>query len=237
MIKFLNCKIDISKGVFQPRIETEFWTKKAIEEIQNKTIGLSRRLKILDIFSGSGCIGIAVLKNVKNSFVDFVDFDRRAIEQIKANLELNGISDHYQIIRSNLFEKLKGRRYDFILANPPYVAQSRIFEVQESVLEEDPHLALFGGKDGMKYIRIFLEKVAGYLKKEGIFYLEFDPNQKQEIEEICHSQNLSVRFYQDQFSKWRFLRAHKAKQTCQNAQMPNVLKRNSKSEFRNNDQN
>jgi len=209
MKRFLNCEIDISKGVFQPRAETGFWAKKAVEEIQNKTPGASQRVEVLDIFSGSGCIGIAVLKNVRNSFVDFVDFDRKAIEQIKVNLELNRISDHYQVIRSDLFEKLNGKRYDFILANPPYVAKSRIFEVQKSVLEKDPHPALFGGKDGMKYIRIFLEKVAGYLKKKGTLYLEFDPSQKQEIEEICHAQNLSVKFYRDQFNKWRFLRAHK----------------------------
>ena len=210
MKRFLNCKIDISKKVFQPRIETEFWVKKAIKELKIKSPAkflTEKKINILDIFAGSGCIGIAILKNIKNSFVDFVDIDKKAIEQIEVNLELNKIQkSRYRILRSNLFKKLKDKKYDFILANPPYVAESRIFEVQKSVLEKEPGLALFGGRDGMKYIKRFLSGGKDYLKKGGTFYLEFDPGQKEKIEEICQAQGIRTRFYRDQFRKWRFMR-------------------------------
>ncbi len=272
MKKFLNCKIDVSKKVFQPRIETKFWVKKAIQEIENCKLKIEN-LKILDIFAGSGAIGIAVLKNVENSFCDFVDIDERSLSQIKINLKINKIKkNRYRIIKSNLFEKIRNKpphlfqpefevikshkakppigsdyisavsphknrcwgKYDFILANPPYVALNRLSEVQPNVLKEEPHIALFAGKDGLGYIKIFLKEVKKYLSPHtkfgarGKFYLEFDPQQKPEIEKILSpvrnfknnvlgialeskisngvkKKGYKFKFYRDQFKKWRFL--------------------------------
>ena len=106
MIKFLNCKIDLSKRVFEPRIETEYWVKKALSELRITNY----ELRILDIFAGSGCIGIAILKSIKDSNVDFVDLSKEATEQIKINLKLNGIEKRrYKIFHSNLFETTQRR--------------------------------------------------------------------------------------------------------------------------------
>jgi release factor glutamine methyltransferase len=201
MIKFLNCKIDLSKKVFEPRIETEYWVKRAIRELQIADC----KLQILDIFAGSGCIGIAVLKNVKNSFVDFVDISKESIEQIKINLKLNGIKKgSYRLLRSNLFKKVKGK-YDFIFANPPYVALERINEVQKEVLEKEPKIALFAGKDGLDLIRKFLPRAKKHLKKGGKIFMEFDPKQKVEIEKILKKENFNFQFKKDQFKKYRWL--------------------------------
>jgi len=151
-VKFLNCKIDLSKKVFIPRIETEFWVKKAIREIK---IAENCSPRILDMFAGSGCIGIAVLKNIKDSFVDFIDIDKKAVEQIKINLKLNKIlKSRYKIYKSNLFKKLKNKRYDYIFVNPPYVAKERLGEVQLSVLRYEPKRAFLAGERGLFFIRI-----------------------------------------------------------------------------------
>ncbi|PIS39569.1 MAG: hypothetical protein COT33_01200 [Candidatus Nealsonbacteria bacterium CG08_land_8_20_14_0_20_38_20] len=211
-VKFLNCKIDVSKKVFRPRPETEFWTALAIKEIKKLRGKInperSRRIEVLDIFSATGCVGVSVLKNVKNSFCDFVDIDENALEEIKINLKINKIEKgRYRIIKSDVFEKIN-KKYDFILANPPYVALERISEVQPSVLKEEPALALFGGRDGMDYIRRFLREVKNYLTLPaknlagGKFYLEFDPRQKNEIEK---KEEYRFKFKKDQFKKWRFL--------------------------------
>ncbi len=205
-VKFLNCKIDVSKRVFIPRPETEFWVKKAIKEIK-KVISQKSSVKnqILDIFSATGCVGVSVLKNVKNSFCDFVDIDKNALEQIEINLKINKIEkERYKIINSNIFENLD-KGYDFILANPPYVALNRLSEVQPSVLKEEPALALFAGENGMDYIKIFLKEVKNYLKPKGKFYLEFDPRQKAEIDIILRKEGYKFQFKKDQFKKWRFL--------------------------------
>jgi len=205
--KFLNCKIDLRNRVFIPRIETEFWVKKAVTEIQ-KTANKRQKTKILDIFAGSGCIGIAILKNIKNSRVDFVDIDEKAIAQIKINLKLNGISPkRYRVVKSNLFEKIKGEKYDFIFANPPYVAKERLNEVQPSVLKYEPKRAILAGKKGLIYIRRFLRGAKKNLKPKGIICLEIDPQQKEEINEILKRKKYNkFNFLKDQFKKYRWLK-------------------------------
>jgi release factor glutamine methyltransferase len=206
MKKFLNCKIDLSKEVFIPRVETEFWVKKAIKSIR-ATSNEQRTIKVLDIFAGSGCIGISVLKNIRNSYVDFVDIDKKAIEQIKINLRLNKISPkRYRVIRSNIFEKVKGE-YDFIFANPPYVAKERLGEVQESVKKFEPKISWYGGRGGLKYIKKFLKEAKNHLKENGIIFMEIDPLQKEEVEKILKKKSYKkFKFYKDQFKKIRWVK-------------------------------
>lgn len=204
--KFLNVRIDLSKKVFLPREETQFWTKKAIKKVQKEKEG-AKKIEILDIFAGSGCIGISLLKNLKNSFVDFVDVDPEAISQIKFNLKLNKISPRrYSIFHSNLFEKLEKKEYDFIFANPPYVAKERIFEVQERVKRLEPRISWYGGKEGIFFIKKFLTQAKNYLKKGGKIFLEIDPLQKDKISEILRKENYQeFRFFKDQFRKIRWV--------------------------------
>jgi len=209
IVKFLNCKIDVSKKVFIPRIETEYWIGKAIKQIKKKNL---KNLDILDIFSGTGCIGIAVLKNYpklcKN--LDFIDISKNAISEIKINIDLNKIpKNRCRAYTSSFFEipKVYNRKYDIIFANPPYIAKKRIFQVQKKVLKTEPKTALFSGKDGMNHIKRFLRQVKNYLKPNGIFFLEFDPLQKKSIENILKKQGFKFKFYKDQFKKWRWLRA------------------------------
>lgn len=207
-VNFLNCKIDLSKKVFIPRPETEFWVRKAIGEIGNWQLQIGN-LRILDLFAGSGCIGIAVLKNIENSFVDFVDIDENAIEEIKFNLRKNKIpKKRYRIIKSNLFENLKSEKYDIIFANPPYVALNRINEVDKEVLENEPKRALFAGTDGMAIIEKFLKEVKKYLKKNGILYMEFDPLQKEKIKRILKKEGFQFSFHKDQFEKTRWVKIY-----------------------------
>jgi len=203
-IKFLNCKIDLRKKVFIPRIETEFWVKKAINELKIENC----KLKILDIFAGSGCIGIAILKNIKNSFVDFVDIDKKAIGQIKINLKLNKIPrERYRIYKSDLFEKIKNKNYNYIFANPPYVAKERLKEVQPSVLKYEPKTSFLAGKRGLFYIRKFLKEAKRFMKPGGIIYLEIDPQQKDEIKKIFKKEGYNkFKFSRDQFKKHRFVK-------------------------------
>jgi release factor glutamine methyltransferase len=203
-MKFINCQIDFSKHKFSPRTETEFWVGEALKVLKSKT----QNLEILDMFSGTGCIGITILKNIENAQVDFADIWFPAIEQIKINLKLNKITQsRYGIYRSDLFRGLKGKKYDFIFANPPYVALNRIFEVQKDVLESDPAVALFGGKDGMVLIEKFLNQVKDYLKPAGKIFMEFDPLQQKNIKKVLDRDKFRAEFKKDQFGKYRWLEA------------------------------
>jgi release factor glutamine methyltransferase len=209
--EFLGYKIDLSKKPLIPRAETEFWVKTVVEEInqsKNPTSLHSSRqnLRILDIFAGSGCVGIAIIKHIKNSKVDFIDNSINCIEQIKINLELNKINkNRYKIIQSDVFLNIEGK-YDFILANPPYIAIRNKNKIQKSVLKYEPHKALFGGKDGIFYIRKFLKEAKNYLKNNGKIYMEFDYVQKKEIEKLIKKYKYSVcKFNKDQYGKWRWV--------------------------------
>jgi len=218
--EFLGCKIDLSKRPLIPRPETEFWVEKAIEEMKNrKPFGAAQGkiLHILDMFAGSGCIGIAILKHIKNSQVVFSDINKDNLKQIEINCKLNSINEkRYKIIESDVFKNIKGD-YDYIFANPPYIADYRRSpsaslrailrnRIQKSVLKYEPKQALFGGKDGFLYLRQFLKKAKNYLNKQGTIYMEFDSPQKKGIEKITKESGYqSCEFYKDQYGKWRYV--------------------------------
>jgi release factor glutamine methyltransferase len=202
---FLGCQINLKRRPLIPRVETEYWTEKAIEDINKNK---KDKIKCLDLFAGSGCVGIAILKNIKNTTVDFVDIKRKYLKQIKKNLELNEIlHSRYKIIRSNVFNHIEvGLQYDYILANPPYISLKERKMVQKSVLKHEPKKALFAGKDGLKYIKEFLAEAKKYLSSEGKIYMEFGFAQKPAIEKIakeCHYGNYA--FFKDQYGVWRYI--------------------------------
>lgn len=199
---FLGARIDLSKRPLIPREETEYWVSAATKEIKEGA-------ECLDLFAGSGCIGISILKNVKDSFCDFGEKEDSFLEQIKINLDLNSVSkERYSLIKTDVFSNIK-KKYDYILANPPYVAESRIDEVGEDVKMFEPSIALYGGSDGMEYIKVFLNEAVNYLKNDGIIYLEFDPEQKNLIEEIIKDKYSKFEFLKDQFDKYRFVKIEK----------------------------
>lgn len=208
-VKFLGCKIDLSKGPLIPRPETEYWVGQAIQEVQ-KSNNCKRNVPVacLDVFSGSGCIGIAVLKRVPNTVVDFVEKDKRFCNQIVINVKINGINPkRYRVVQSDIFSGVKNKKYDYIFANPPYIAESRKNRVQASVLRHEPREALFAGKDGLDVIRSFLSEAKDFLLPGGKIYLEFDSFQKPLITKIMRSHNFhTFEFFKDQYGKWRYLK-------------------------------
>lgn len=195
-VYFLGAKIDLRFKPLIPRPETEYFLLNHIKEIKGK---------VLDIFSGSGCIGIALLKEKNNVFVNFADIDNSFLKQIKINLKINDIKGGFRIIKSDVFSKIQGK-YDYIIANPPYIAEKRISKVQDSVLKYEPKHALLAGKDGLLYINKFLKQARRYLNKKGKIFLEFDSFQKKEIEKILKKEKyLNYYFEKDQYNKVRYL--------------------------------
>ncbi|MDD5606388.1 MAG: HemK family protein methyltransferase [Candidatus Pacebacteria bacterium] len=187
--EFLGCKIDLSYKPLIPRAETEYWVEQILQNLKGDC---------LDIFSGSGCIGIAVLKHTKAK-VDLAD--KYFISQIKLNLKINNL--RAKVIQSDIFSKIT-KKYDFILANPPYIPCSR--KLAKSISYE-PKQALYAGKDGLFYIKKFLKQASCYLKSSGVIYLEFDSCQKKGITELL--KKYKYEFFKDQYGKWRYLKAQK----------------------------
>lgn len=199
---FLNCRIDLSLKPLIPRTETEYWTEKALADINERD---AEDTKILDIFSGSGCVGISILKNTKNVKVDFGEKEIKEIKQININLQENNlINQRYRVIKSNLFKKITDS-YDYILANPPYIASEMIGTVDKSVLDWEPKTALFGGKKGLEIINLLLKQARKHLKTGGKIYLEFGEGQEKNIAEFAGKYKYNdCRIFPDQFKRSRW---------------------------------
>ena len=211
-VEFLGCKIDLSKRPLIPRLETEFWVEKAIDEMKAHSTRFTRsgqNLRILDMFSGSGCIGVAVLKGVENSLCDFADSEDNCLKQIKVNCKINGIKkNRVGIIESDIFENVEGK-YDYIFANPPYIPVKNQHKVQKSALQYEPHAAMFGGNDGLTYINIFLADAKNHLNAGGKIFMEFDSPQKKKIEAMLKKYGYrNFEFKKDQFHRWRYVVAN-----------------------------
>ncbi len=200
--EFLGCKIDLSKKTFIPRPETEFWVEKAISELKNN----KKSLKILDIFAGSGCIGVALLFNVYCATVHFAEKDKKALEQTKINCKLNKLDKkRCEVIESDVFSNIKGK-YNFIFANPPYAPITTRNEVEKPVLKFEPHMALFGGKNGLFYAKKLLSGAKKHIVSGGKIFMEFNSRQKDEIRELIEKYNYkSYKFHKDQYGKWRWV--------------------------------
>ncbi len=205
---FLGVKIDLRYKPLIPRPETEFWTERAIAHIKSKSTNgyeCNESVKCLDVFAGSGCIGIAVLKHVSQARMDFADISPKALKQIKFNLKLNKIkAGRYQIKHSHILENVR-MSYDYIFANPPYIPLPRKKRLSKSVVAYEPHAALFAGKDGLWYIRRFLEEAKNHLKPGGEIWLEFDSGQKAVIEQLAKEYGWrKFKIFKDQFGRFRY---------------------------------
>lgn len=198
-VDFLDCKILVDKNVLIPRFETEFWVEEVLRAPRSGA-------RILDMFAGSGAIGIAIVRHIKDSRVVFAESEKEAVAQIKKNCVLNKIvKDRYEIIQSDIFSNIGGT-FDYIFANPPYIPTKNRNKIQRSVINHEPHAALFGGEDGMDLIRRFLAATKNRLNENGKIYMEFDSPQKPAIATLLKKLKYKKwDFHRDQYGKWRYV--------------------------------
>jgi release factor glutamine methyltransferase len=220
-IPFLNTTISLDSHPLIPRPETEYWVEKAITHIKSKNrgdtpisaeTGVKVRddipyLKVLDLCAGSGCIGIAVAKAIPSAHVTFAELDPAHLPTIKKNLESNHTIDdtdisQHTLAQSDLFENVTGK-FDFILTNPPYI-YSEAKTVAESVTSHEPHIALFGGTQGLEIIERIINDAKKYLTSQGILYIEHEPTQIELLKSQGESAGFSVTTHTDQYGVLRF---------------------------------
>ena len=117
------------------RAETEYWVEKILKTLPRSPI------HILDIFAGSGCVGVALAHHLPSAHIDFADNDLNCLKQIRKNITLHNLTPRTKVINSNVFSNLT-HRYDYIFANPPYLSRDSK-DIQDSVLNYESHTALF----------------------------------------------------------------------------------------------
>lgn len=181
-VDFCGAKINLSLRPMIPRIETEFWVKQVIEDIRNGKSFYT--LRILDLFSGSGNIGLALLKNIPGVTMDMIELDPKLKEQIEISLLRNNIKKtRTRVLTGDTWEGAVGV-YDYIFAVPPYVPPHMKKEVMSELSAESP-LSFFDKEDGYYYHKQILSQAKNFLCDGGIFYLEFDITQREKIEQLA----------------------------------------------------
>lgn len=199
---FLSAKIYLDSHPLIPRVETEFWVDKVIQEIVASSIS---EPKVLDLCAGSGCIGAGVAKALPNNVVHFAEIDGAHHPTILKNIRENKIAeDRTAIFDGDLFEKTLPP-YDFILCNPPYISTG-LDRVTDSVRKYEPHLALYGGDDGLDLIRTILKQAKQQLTSNGLLFIEHEPEQSEALQTLAADAGLHITTHNDQYDVPRYSR-------------------------------
>lgn len=176
--EFMRLNFYVDENVLIPQPDTEILVEEVI-----KSIDIKENIEILDMCTGSGCIGISLAKNIENTKVTLVDISKEAIEIAKKNAIQNGVENKVTFIQSDMFENVKGK-FDIIVSNPPYI-KTDIIQTLDKQVQNEPHIALDGGEDGLDFYKILINEAHKYLKKDGKIFLEIGYDQKQEIESLA----------------------------------------------------
>lgn len=175
--EFYGLKFKVNPSVLIPRRETEELLDLIIKENQNSG------LKILDICTGSGCIPIALQKNLENAELIGIDISEEALKTAKENAEINNSEVKFlQADALNIFE-LPGEKFDIIISNPPYVTVSEKVLMNQNVLNYEPHLALFvEDSDPLIFYKKIIEYAKDHLSEKGKIYFEINETYGDEIQ-------------------------------------------------------
>ena len=186
--EFMKINFKVNENVLIPQPDTE--------TLVEKTIEIAKRFsnpKILDLCTGSGAIAISLSKYVSNAQITASDISKDALEIAKINDGDGGI----KFTLSNLFENIN-ERFDIIVSNPPYIKTSEILNLSKEV-QNEPHIALDGGEDGLDFYRKIINNAYNFLNKDGYLCLEIGEDQKKDIIDLINESKkyTEVQAYRD----------------------------------------
>ena len=172
---FWNSEFILSDGILIPRPDTEL----VIEKVLDLT-ACKKKLNILEIGVGSGCILLSILKERKSFYGTGIDISKSCIKISKLNAIQLKVSSKLKLFKSNV-DKFNLGKYDLIVSNPPYIKKHNLKYLEKDVARFEPKLALDGGLDGLSAIRKVIRKSSELIKKNGKFVLEIGFDQKNKV--------------------------------------------------------
>jgi release factor glutamine methyltransferase len=207
--EFFGLKFKVSGSVLIPRPETEELVDWIIKDYIDK-----QPMSILDIGTGSGCIAISLVKNLKNSEIYAMDISSKSLKLARNNARINNVPIQFiemDILDSTQWDKVfQDKKFDVIVSNPPYVRQSEKLLMRENVLNYEPHLAMFvEDEDALLFYRLIVEFSEVYLKKEGSLYFEINEGLGEETANLLKSLFKNVELREDINGKQRMIKGIK----------------------------
>ena len=187
---FYGMTLYVDHNVLIPRDDTCAVTELAI----NKARFLEQDPRILDLCTGSGCIGLAIANRVRDARVTLADISRDAMAVAKKNITAQHLTARVKCVQADALDKPAAflGKFDLIVSNPPYITTQEMEELDSSVKDFEPHLALHGGNDGLDFYRSIAQNYSQALKPGGYLCFEFGDGQGDDVCAILEENGYSV---------------------------------------------
>ena len=193
--EFMGYPFFVDERVLIPRQDTECLVEKAVELIRASQKNGKETPQVLDLCTGSGCIGISIKKLCPKAVMTLSDVSEGALEVAGRNAD--ALEAEVSLIQSDLFEKIRGK-YDYIISNPPYIPTKVIEGLMPEVRDYEPHLALDGTADGLFFYRKIVQEAERYLKEDGVLLFEIGQEQGADLTEIMEKQGFAqIKIWKD----------------------------------------
>ena len=198
-VDFYGNIINVDNRVLIPRFETELLVEKTVSYI-NKLF--DKKVKILDMGTGSGCIAIS-LKKLVDCDMSASDVSSDALDVAMENASNNNVD--IKFINSNIFSNINDK-FDCLISNPPYISYDE--EIEDVVKDNEPHLALYAKEDGMYFYKNILEQASNYLEDKFLIAFEIGYTQGNKVSDLAYKylgENINVSVEKDYSDKDRFV--------------------------------
>ena len=188
--EFYGLTLHVDKNVLIPRDDTVAVASLAI----NQGIFLDHDPRILDLCTGSGCIGLAIASRIKDARVTLADISKDALAVAKKNITAHKLSSRVSCVQADALSPAPAflGKFDMIVSNPPYVTGPEMAELPDSVKLYEPHIALFGGRDGLDFYRSIAANYTRALKPGGYLALEFGEDQGDDVCRILEEHGYTI---------------------------------------------
>ncbi len=178
-VDFYGVQLKITPDVLIPRSETEILVDKIVTIISKDQ---RSHIQLLDLCTGSGCIALSLKKKFPNIDVVAVDISPKAVDLALENSRLNSLDVNFLL--GDMFDPLDGLKFDYVVSNPPYISYAEFQDLDCSVKQFEPEVALTDQGDGLKFYRKIADRVKNYLNPNAKIFLEIGCNQKEELFQI-----------------------------------------------------
>ena len=188
--EFYGMSLYVDHNVLIPRDDTCAVTDLAIKQ----ALYLNAAPRILDLCTGSGCIGLAIAHQVKDARVTLADVSMEAMAVAKKNIALQKLTGRVSCVKANALSEPAAflGKFDMIVSNPPYITTEEMEQLPQSVRAYEPHLALHGGADGLEFYRAIAQNYAQALKPGGYLCFEFGLGQGDAVCRILESHQYTI---------------------------------------------
>ena len=204
---FYGLDFFVNEDILIPRADTECLVDLVLEDYADlaKQAG-SSSLKILDLCTGSGCIGISVAKHLPYQELLLVDLSEKALAVAKKNAEKH-LGENVTFLQSDLLTEVQGKKFSLLLSNPPYIVSRVIPGLDREVSEYEPKMALDGGEDGLVFYRRIAKEAKAVLLPGARLYLEIGYDQGESVKDIFQKEGYeAVEVFPDLAGNPRVLR-------------------------------